>query len=66
MGSDLTGLYSALSQHRVEYIQENDAKYEKVDDKKPFISGIEIKPISNGLELIVIPSKLEREPIEQT
>jgi hypothetical protein len=52
-GRDLAGLYTALIQHRVEYIQENDAKYEKVADKKPFISRIEIKPISKDLELIV-------------
>jgi hypothetical protein len=29
-------------QHHVEYIQENDAKYEKVDDTKTFISRIKI------------------------
>ncbi len=62
-GRDLTGLYNALVQHRVEFIQENDTKYEKVDDKKPFISRIEIKPISKELELIVNGFKPEREPL---
>lgn len=64
-GRDLAGLYTALIQHRVEYIQENDAKYEKVDDKKPFISRIEIKPISKDLELIVKSFKPEREPLAE-
>lgn len=62
-GHDLAGLYTALIQHRVEYIQENDAKYEKVDDKKPFISRIEIKPISKDLGLIVNGFKPEQEPL---
>jgi len=63
VGRNLSGLYSSLVQHRVEFIQENDAKYEKMDDKKPFISRIEIKPISTGLELIVNGFKSEREPL---
>lgn len=62
-GRNLVGLYNALVQHRVEIIQENDAKYENVDDKKPFISRIEIKPISKDLELIVKGFKPEREPL---
>jgi hypothetical protein len=62
-GRDLSNLYTALIQHRVEYIQENDAKYEKVDDKKPFISRIEIKPISKDLGLIISGFKAEREPL---
>jgi hypothetical protein len=64
-GRDLAGLYTALIQHRVEYIQENDAKYEKVDDKKPFISRIEIKPLSKELELIVNGFKPKREPLAE-
>ena len=64
-GRDLAGLYKALIQHRVEYIQENDAKYEKVDDKKPFISRIEVKPISKELDLIVDGFKAERELIAE-
>jgi len=51
--------------HRIEYIQENDAKYEKVDDKKPFISRIEIKPISKDLGLIVKGFNPEREPLAE-
>ncbi|HEV2330109.1 MAG TPA: hypothetical protein VGY56_15110 [Verrucomicrobiae bacterium] len=62
-GRDLAGLYTALTQHRVEYIQENDIKYEKVDDRKPFISRIEIKPTSKDLELIVNGFKSESEPL---
>jgi hypothetical protein len=65
-GRDLAGLYNALIQHRVEYIQESDAKYEKIDDKKPFISRIEIKPISTGLELIINGFKPEREPLTES
>jgi len=64
-GHSLASLYTALVQHRVEYIQENDAKYEKVDDKKPFISRIEIKPISKELELIVNGFNRERESLEE-
>jgi hypothetical protein len=62
-GHDLSGLYKALVQHRIEYIQENDAKYEKADDKKSFISRIEIKPLSKELELIVNGFKPERESL---
>ena len=61
-GRNLHDLYTALVQHRVEYIQENDAKFEKVADKKPFISHIEIKPLSKELELIVKGFNSEREP----
>jgi hypothetical protein len=64
-GRNLAGLYNALVQHRVEYIQENDAKYEKVDEKKPFISRIEIKPISKELELVVNGFKPDREPLAE-
>jgi hypothetical protein len=62
-GRNLAGLYTALVQHRIEYIQENDAKYEKIDDRKPFISSIEIKPISKDLGLIVNGFKPERESL---
>jgi len=65
VGRNLSGLYSSLVQHRVELVQENDAKYEKADDKKPFISRIEIKPISKDLELIVNGFKPEREPLTE-
>jgi hypothetical protein len=64
-GRNLAGLYNALVQHRVEFIQENDAKYEKVADKKPFISRVEIKPLSEGLELIVNGFKPERESLAE-
>jgi hypothetical protein len=62
-GRNLFDLYAALVQHRIEYIQENDAKYEKAADKKPFISRIEVKPISEDLELIINGFKPEREPL---
>jgi hypothetical protein len=65
VGRNLSGLYSSLVQHRVELIQENDAKYEKVDDKKPFISRIEIKPVSKELEMIVNGFKPGREPLTE-
>jgi hypothetical protein len=64
-GRNLFELYTSLVQHRVEYVQENDAKYEKAADKKPFISRIEIKPISADLELIVNGFKPEREPLAE-
>lgn len=64
-GRNLLDLYTDLVQHRIEYIQENDAKYEKVADKKPFISRIEIKPISKDLGLIVSGFNCERESLEE-
>ncbi|MGH7988897.1 MAG: hypothetical protein ACREDS_01695 [Limisphaerales bacterium] len=62
-GRNLLDLYTALVQHRIEYIQENDAKYENADDRKPFISRIEIKPLSKELELIVNGFKPERQSL---
>jgi hypothetical protein len=64
-GRNLFDLYTGLVQHRVEYIQENDAKFEKAADKKPFISRIEIKPLSKELELIVNGFNPEREPLAE-
>lgn len=64
-GHRLPPLYEALVRHGVEYIQENDAKYEKTDDKQPFIRRIEIKPLSQGLELIVVGFDPDREPLDE-
>lgn len=64
-GHRLPALYEALVQHSVEYIQENDIKYEQPDDKHPFIERIEIKPLSQGLEMIVKGFDPEREPLEK-
>ena len=65
-GRNLFELYTGLVQHRIEYIQENDAKYEKTTgERKLFISRIEIKPISEDLELIVNGFKPEREPLTE-
>ncbi len=64
-GHRLPALYEALVQHSVEYIQENDVKYEKPDDKQPFIERIEIKPLSQGLEMIVKGFDPDRERLEK-
>jgi hypothetical protein len=64
-GHRLPALYEALVQHSVEYIQENDVKYEQPGDKQPFIERIEIKPLSQGLEIIVKGFDPEREPLEK-
>ncbi|HEY1719448.1 MAG TPA: hypothetical protein VGH42_14305 [Verrucomicrobiae bacterium] len=65
-GRCLDELYNGLVQHTVEYIQENDAKYENtVAEKKPFISRVEIKPISDELELMVKGFNPEREPLAE-
>lgn len=65
-GRCLDELYNGLVQHTVEYIQENDAKYEKdVPNKKPFISRVEIKPIGDELELMVKGFNPEREPLAE-
>jgi hypothetical protein len=62
-GRNLFDLYSALVQHRVEYIQENDAKYEQAAEKWPFIERIEIKPLSKELALMVTGFRPERESL---
>jgi hypothetical protein len=63
-GHCLPALYDALVQHSVEYMQENDAKYEQANDKLPFISRIEIKALSQEVKLIVKGFEPEREPLD--
>jgi hypothetical protein len=60
-GQRLFPVYEAIVQHVVAYIQENDAKYEKADDKLPFIERIEIKPLSPETKFIVKGFKPGRE-----
>jgi hypothetical protein len=64
-GHCLPALYDALVQHSVEYMQENDATYEQANDKLPFISRIEIKALSQDVNLIVEGFDPEREPLEK-
>jgi hypothetical protein len=64
-GHCLSALYDALVQHSVEYMQENDAKYEQANDKLPFISRIEIKALSEEVKLIVKGFDPEREPLDE-
>ncbi len=54
-------VYEALIQHVVTYIQENDVKYEKTNDKLPLIERIEIKPLTPEAKLIVNGFKPGRE-----
>jgi hypothetical protein len=65
-GRCLTALYDTLVQQSVEYMQENDAKYEQANDKLPFISRIEIKALSPQVKLIVKGFEPEREPLDQS
>lgn len=64
-GHCLPALYDALVQHSVDYMRENDAKYEQANDKLPFISRIEIKALSQEVKLIVKGLEPEREHIEE-
>jgi hypothetical protein len=64
-GHRLQPLYESLVRHEVEYLQENDAKYETPDDKQPFIRRIEIKPLSQEVNLIVKGFEPEREPLDE-
>jgi hypothetical protein len=64
-GHRLSHIYEDLVQHAVESIQENDAKYEQPDDKQPFIRRIEIKPLSQEVNLIVKGFEPEREPLDE-
>jgi len=48
--------------HEVESVQENDAKDEELDGKQPFVRRIEIRPLGQGLEMIVVGFDPEREP----
>jgi hypothetical protein len=62
-GHRLAALYEVLVQHSVEYIQENDVKYEQPDDKQPFIERIEITPLGKDLQLIVKGFDPQRESL---
>jgi hypothetical protein len=64
-GHRLPPIYEDLVQHAVESIQENDAKYEQPDEKQPFIRRIEIKPLSEEANLIVVGFDPEREPLDE-
>src|SRR5580658_1481855 len=64
-GHCLSALYGYLVEHAVESIQENDAKYEKPDENQPFIRRIEIKPVSQETNLIVVGFEPEREPLDE-
>jgi hypothetical protein len=52
-----------LTEHKVNYIQENDAKYDEVPESSPFIERIEITPLGKELQLLVKGFDPEREPL---
>ena len=64
-GHRLQPLYESLVRHEVEYLQENDATYEQPDKNQPFIRRIEIKPLSEQTNLIVVGFDPEREPLDE-
>ena len=45
--------------------RKNDAKYEQPDKNQPFIRRIEIKPVSEETNLIVVGFDPEREPLDE-
>ncbi len=62
-GRNLAELYAALTEHKVNYIQENNAKYDEVPESSPFIERIEITPLGRELQLLVKGFDPEREPL---
>lgn len=64
-GSKLDDLYTGFVQHMVEFIQENDAKYEPSADQSLFISRIEITPLGKEVEMIVKGFDPEREALAE-
>lgn len=64
-GRNLAELYAALTEHKVNYIQENDSKYDEVPEESPFIERIEITPLGKELQLMVKGFDPERERIEE-
>ena len=64
-GHRLSSIYDDLVQHAVESIQENDATYEQPDKNQPFIRRIEIKPLSEDTNLIVVGFDPEREALDE-
>ena len=64
-GRNLAELYAALTEHKVNYIQENDAKYDEVPEESPFIERIEITPLGKELQLLVKGFAPDREPLAQ-
>jgi hypothetical protein len=62
-GRNLAELYAALTEHKVNYIQENDAKYDEVPEESPFIERIEITPLGRDLQLLVKGFDSERESL---
>ncbi len=63
-GRNLAELYAALTEHKVNYIQENDAKYDEVPESSPFIERIEITPLGRELQLLVKGFDPERESLK--
>ena len=64
-GRNLAELYAALTEHKVNYIQENNAKYDEVPEDSPFIERIEITPLGKELQLLVKGFRPEREPLAE-
>jgi hypothetical protein len=64
-GHCLSSIYENLVEHAVEFIQENDAKYEQPDKNQPFIRRIEIKPVCQETNLIVVGFDPDREPLDE-
>ena len=64
-GHCLSSIYENLLEHAVESIQENDATYEQPDKNQPFIRRIEIKPLSEQINLIVVGFDPERETLDE-
>jgi hypothetical protein len=64
-GCKLDDLYTGFVQHMVEFVQENDAKYEQGADTAPFVSRIEIKPLGKEVEMIVKGFDPEREALAE-
>jgi hypothetical protein len=64
-GRNLAELYAALTEHKVNYIQENNAKYDEVPETSPFIERIEITPLGQELQLLVKGFDPERESLKE-